>query len=144
LTPLEILTVFYLLEDINGSLISLSGERGFRNYVARRLTAVGVSGYIQRSPRTRANLIVIGTAEQHHEVQDFLDEIKTQNMIFDYFISTEKPAFLPARQRFVVAKSARRHVVTGTYSESTLDQVSTVSSRSERELLGSPSVHSEG
>jgi hypothetical protein len=44
----------------------------------------------------------------------------------------------------VVAKSARRHVVTGTYSESTLDQVSTVSSRSERELLGSPSVHSEG
>eukprot|EP01033_Poteriospumella_lacustris_P020113 gene20113-14677_t len=51
----------YHLEDVNGSLTTLSESHGFRNYVASRIRPMGLKGYIKRVPRRHAKLVVTGT-----------------------------------------------------------------------------------
>jgi hypothetical protein len=130
---------WFELRSIDGSLSSLSGEPGFRNFVARSLREIGVSGYIRRKPITDADLIVKGTPEQLSRVEDFLGTIMQQGMIQLYFIVNDTPMYEPGRQ-FVVMPSDRPRVMTGNYSNPEWDIVS-VSNRSETPVLKSPNPH---
>jgi acylphosphatase len=133
-------TIWFELQEINGSLGTLSGEGGFRNCVARRLREIGVSGYIQRKPRTDANLIVKGTREQLERVRDFLNNLEQQGMIEKCRRINRTPMYEPEDDEFEVMRSNRPKVVTGDYSNRELDVVS-VSTRSETPILMSPSPH---
>jgi len=133
------MTIWFVLRSINGSLCSLSEEPGFRNYVARNLRDIGVSGYIQRIPRTDADLIVKGTREQLSRVRDFLNKIKQQGIIERCYVRNGTPMYEP-EDEFEVMASDRPKVVTGNYSNREWDIVS-VSTRSETPILKSPSPH---
>jgi acylphosphatase len=117
----------------------LSEEPGFRNYVARSLREIGVSGYIQRKPRTNADLIVKGTPKQISRVKDFLKKIKQQGMIQKCYVKTGTPMYEP-EDEFEVITSERPKVMTGDYSNPEWDIVS-VSTRSETPVLKSPNPH---
>lgn len=133
-------TVWYKLQNINGSLASLSGAQGFRNYVALRLGHIGVSGYIQRKPRTDADLIVKGTREQQFQVRNFLREIRGQGMISAPLVVNSPPEY-EVEEEFIVLASDRPRVITGQYSDPALDNVSTSSHHSETPILQSPNIH---
>jgi acylphosphatase len=130
----------FLLQEINGRLASLSGVRGFRNYVQRRLTAIGVSGYIQRIAHKDADLVVQGTYHQIQQVQEFLEEIRG-TLIESSFEINQPPKYLPTGRRFEIKKSDQ-NVHTGKYSDAGFDKLS-VSSRSDTPILNSPDTHSD-
>ena len=67
--PLELRE--YTLYNIDGSLTSLSDTKGFRNYVAKKMTIIGVSGSIQRSPKQNAVVVARGTFDQLAQVEAF-------------------------------------------------------------------------
>lgn len=135
-------TVWFELRSINGTLTSLSTGPGFRNSVANSLREIGVSGYIQRKPRTDADLIVKGTREQLLRVKDFLKKIKQQGIVKQFFVLTSTPKYEPVDE-FEVMSSDRPRVVTGDYSNPEWDLVSvSTQSRSETPLLRSPTPHS--
>jgi acylphosphatase len=133
------MTNWFELRSVNGSLSSLSAEPGFRNFVAKILRNIGVSGYIQRKPRTDADLIVKGTQEQLLRVRDFLNQIKQQGMIQSFYVRNGTPMYEPEGE-FEVMRSDRPKVMTGVYSDPDWDLVS-VSTRSETPILLSPSPH---
>jgi acylphosphatase len=132
---------WFELRSINGSLSSLSGEPGFRNFVARSLREIGVSGYIRRNPGTDADLIVKGTPEQLSRVRDFLKKIKQQGMIQKCYVMNGTPMYEPEDEFEVMPSDRDRpRVVTGDYSNPEWDIVS-VSTRSETPVLKSPNPH---
>ena len=109
------------MEDVNGSITGLSETKGFRNYVASRIRAMGLKGYIKRVPRRHAKLVVTGTPSQITEVEEFLAEMEDQRMLHGHF--REPPEKIPMSRTFKVLSSNRRFVLTGTYSDARLDEV---------------------
>jgi hypothetical protein len=131
-----------LIHDINGSLTSLH-NRGFRNYVASQLTAIGVTGYIQRTAHRNARLVVRGTSSQVQLVDQFLAVITNQGIIS---VAIKEPpgtlTGMPVGESFFVLSSESRYVSTGEHSDSKLDEVVSKSSADKEMLRGAPSPSS--
>lgn len=111
----------YHLEDVNGSILSLSEAKGFRHYVASRIREMGLKGYIKRVPRQHAKLVVTGTRAQLQEVEDFLEEMEEQGLIHGHF-REKQPDMIPISKTFKVLSSDRKYVMTGSYSDKNLDE----------------------
>ncbi len=137
-------THVYKINNINGSLASLSGEPGFRNYVARRLNEYRVPGYIMRTAYNNAELVVRGTRNQIKSVTDFLNEMLMQQMIENCYNVYASVPILPINQSFIIIPSARKCFRNGEHSDKKLDDVEVLSQNSaDNEVFrGAPSPHS--
>eukprot|EP01033_Poteriospumella_lacustris_P011519 gene11519-8203_t len=97
----------YHLEDVNGSITGLSETKGFRNYVASRIRAMGLKGYIKRVPRQHAKLVVTGTPTQIAEVEEFLAEMEDQGMLHGHF--REPPEMIPVSRTDAALDEVESH-----------------------------------
>ena len=124
--PLELRA--YNLLNIDGSLTSLSDTKGFRNYVAKKMTTIGVSGSIQRYPRDNAVLVARGTIDQLVQVEEFLLELRDYYKMITRVDENLVVKTVPLGNDFIVEKSVRGHIVTGEHSDNSLDRVTSISS----------------
>ena len=124
--PLELRE--YTLYNIDGSLTSLSDTKGFRNYVAKKMTTIGVSGSIQRYPRDNAVLVARGTIDQLVQVEEFLLELRDYYKMITRVDENLVVKTKPLGNDFIVEKSVRGHIVTGEHSDNSLDRVTSISS----------------
>lgn len=130
----------YTLYHVNGALTSLSPHKGFRNYVKHRAVAIGVKGFIWRSPNVHAKLVVSGTVEQLVAMEIFLDEMRRYAMVEAY--DRVPPEREVVGNFFAVLPSQSSKVNTGEHSDKALDEVASNSSADQPAFLGAPSPHS--
>ena len=125
------LVIFQLqckLYNIDGTLSGLTADGGFRNYVCRNCREFGLRGFVWRVPKSDGKILASGTKVQLERLEEFLNNLCNFNFITYYEFESGRD-FLISRNLslFFVKKSERKRVETGTYSDSALDDVLSVS-----------------
>eukprot|EP01038_Epipyxis_sp_PR26KG_P015241 gene15241-20543_t len=109
--------------NIDGTKSGLTQERGFRGFVRRNCSEIGLSGFVWRIPRVHGRIIARGTDAQLRSLLEFLNDLIHHGFIEDFAIENNRQDFHIYSNSFTIMPSNRPRVVTGLYSDGDLDDV---------------------
>lgn len=138
--PMEYIAQFKLVR-IDGVKPQLAKPSGFRKFVQKECTDIGVKGYVWRVPDVHGKILAVGKRAQMDSLLSFIRRLQTHGFIETF--KPEAPEFAVLNETFDILPSSRRHVKTGGFSDRDLDDVVSTASADLPMLRGSPSPHSE-
>ena len=127
------------LHNIDGTRFELSPYKGFRNYVKAECTEIGLSGYVWRVPRVHGRLLASGTEAQLARLLELCESFVDAGYIETF--TQERSEKNVVIRGFAKLPSNRRHVQTGTYSDTKDDEVVSTTSADLPMMIGSHSPH---
>lgn len=118
------------LVNVNGSMTTLSKNKGFRNYVKAAADHIGVTGTIQRYHHADVKIEFEGTIDAVNEFIAFLKQCRGQGMIEHFADAREDIRRLSLYESFDILTDFSRtvdkggKVLRGKYSDQDHDKVS--------------------
>lgn len=133
------------LNNVDGSLTSLSEHKGFRNYTRAQAEEIGITGFVQRYYQSDVLLHYEGTVGQINMLFGFLRTCKAQGMIESFVYHKEEreirdhmyETFDILKDHFKTGQGQGGRVFKGPYSDECQYDKLTNYSGSEGHLIGS-------
>ena len=132
----DVLVMQVKVFNIDGTLVSLTPARGFRNYIVERCNALGLRGYVWREPTINGKICALGTQTQLNGLMALLRNLVQYHFITGFEVEAYRDVLI-AIPNFMVRPSPRRRVRTGMYSDGGLDDAFSTNSADLSPVLGS-------